>query len=200
MRAVIKLVLGAATSLVSFGNLVFGWFRAFDYLQRNAPQLFALVTSPTSEITLIVLGLVLAATGLRDVLTAKGRAYRIEVGVNSEEDAKKIHAEIVEAYIAAHPDPHVAAQLRSNVMPRELAEKVQAWLRPRLAQMGLSGPLRLVDLPKVPAPAAIRSTNSKNVLISGNIVEADVGVSGIDADNLQNARIKNNKVRVSNKP
>lgn len=124
--------------------------------------------------------------------------YRIEVeGMNSKNSP--YHDELLEAYIREHPDPNEASQIRSNSMSRELAEKVATWLQPRLKGMGFSGELKLVDFVIRP-PAGIRMLHAEGVQVSGNDVEVDPGISGIDAEHFKNSQVKDNKVRVVSAP
>jgi hypothetical protein len=66
-KSAAKLVLGGVITVLSFANRSFGLFRGFEYLQKNAPAFFAIVSSPAFETTLIVTGLSLTALGLYEI-------------------------------------------------------------------------------------------------------------------------------------
>jgi hypothetical protein len=66
-----EVAFGGILSAVCLLNLFFGWFRAFDWLQRNAPAIFGFFNNPVTQCTLIILGLVLSATRLREFLQHK---------------------------------------------------------------------------------------------------------------------------------
>ena len=69
-----KVAFGGILSAVSLLNLLFGWFRAFDWLQNNAPTIWGFLVNPVTQYTLIISGLVLSATGLRVIWQNKHRA------------------------------------------------------------------------------------------------------------------------------
>ena len=60
--------MGAVIAALSFANKSFGLFRSFEYLQKNAPPVYSVVSSSTFEITLIFIGLSLSALGLYEIL------------------------------------------------------------------------------------------------------------------------------------
>jgi hypothetical protein len=66
-----EIAFGGVLSALCLLNLFFGWFRAFHWLQRNAPAVFTFFNNPVTQPTLMILGLVLSATGLRESLKHK---------------------------------------------------------------------------------------------------------------------------------
>jgi hypothetical protein len=65
------LALGIVMLVVSATNKAFGWFRSIDYLQRNAPSVFAFINTAAFQITLMVIGLVCAAAALYEIRRGK---------------------------------------------------------------------------------------------------------------------------------
>jgi len=52
-QPLLKVVFGGVLSAASLLNLMFGWFRAFDWLQKNAPPVWKLLVNPGTQYTLI---------------------------------------------------------------------------------------------------------------------------------------------------
>ncbi len=91
-KSAAKLILGAAIAVLSFANKSFGLFRSLEYLQKNAPPVFAGLSSSTFEITLIFIGLTLSAIGLYEIWTGKksGSSERlVRAGSNSMASARE---------------------------------------------------------------------------------------------------------------
>ena len=70
-KSKVTLALGIVMLVVSAVNKAFGWFRSLDYLQRNAPSVFAFINTPAFQITVMVAGLVCAVGALYEIRHGK---------------------------------------------------------------------------------------------------------------------------------
>lgn len=120
-----KCVLGGILLIGSLLNKTFGWLRGFEYLQTNAPHLFAFLVSPAAEYTLILAGLALSAVGAYEVLLLKSAAG------NTSDDAQgqkpvKVETQGQNSPIVLGPGPtaihyHAAAPTGDTSMPIHLS-------------------------------------------------------------------------------
>jgi hypothetical protein len=72
-ESIFKVVFGFSLSVLSGLNWLFGWIRAFDWLQKNSPSLWGILESPATQILLILLGVLLSGAGLWEILQFKRR-------------------------------------------------------------------------------------------------------------------------------
>jgi hypothetical protein len=83
----LKLLLATAILLLSFLNKAFGWFRSFEYLQHNAPSLFAVINSAAFQLTMVAVGLSCAAVGLYEIWKRRGSAS-VEPGMPPQQQTQ----------------------------------------------------------------------------------------------------------------
>ena len=198
-----RVLVGIATPL-SIAWIYFGllWIFQIDLrvVANRQPAAFWSLTGISLLVAVIV---IVQSSRSGNAKSTRGplAKYKIEVTMlDSEEQRQKAYDELVEQYIKEHPDPNIELQIRSNVMSRELAQHMVDWLRPRLASKGLHGPLRLVDLPPIPPPAAIRIRHSEGLTVARNDMEIDPGISGIDSEHSKGGDITDNKIRITRPP
>jgi hypothetical protein len=89
MSKTAKIVLGASITVFSIANNFFGLFRSFEYIEKNAPTVFAAVTNPIFQIALYGLGISLSAIGLHEIWRKKtGDPERSETGSATQAHAQ----------------------------------------------------------------------------------------------------------------
>src|SRR5579871_612482 len=72
-QSVAKVLFGTILAVLSLLNQAFGWFRAFHWLQNNAPLVWQLLVDPITAWVVIIISLGLSAWGVWEVLQFKSK-------------------------------------------------------------------------------------------------------------------------------
>jgi len=77
-QPVFKVVFGGVLACLLGANKLWGWFRAFDWLKKNAPAIWFLLMDPAAQMALIVMALGLSAWGLWEIWQFKHKVDPVQ--------------------------------------------------------------------------------------------------------------------------